>query len=127
MGTVAFAATKISGPDVTGVNEKKVVLNLQMPEAWTAAGIAMDFSAAALGGFSVITRYAFGPSAAVTDFGYKFNLFGTKTTAKDGTTASTVKLAGHWSAAGTAGVSPPIPDNTDLKAITDMGLTVWGY
>lgn len=127
MAAVAFAATLKKGPVVTGVNERKATISLQMPEVWTAAGIALDLSAAALGGFSVITRYEFGPSVLITDFGYKFCLFGTDSDDGDGITASSCKLGGHWGAAGTAGVYPPIPDSTDLKAITTMKLTVWGY
>lgn len=127
MSTVAFAATLKKGPVVTGPNEKKVTLSLQMPEVWVAAGTALDMSVAAMGGFDVVTRYEFGPSTAITDFGYKFCLFGTESANGDGITGATCTLGGHWGAAGTAGVYPPIPDSTDLKAITKMKLTVWGY
>jgi hypothetical protein len=127
MTAVAFAATLKKGPIVTDVNEKKVTLSLQMPEVWAAAGVALDMSAAALGGFSVVTRYQFGPSAAVGDSAYKFDLFGTESDDDDGITASTCTIAGHWGCAGTAAAYPAIPDSTDLKAITDLKLTIWGY
>ena len=124
--TTAFAATLVDGyPVVEGPKRKMAKFYIQMPDSWTGAGESLDLSTAANGAFSVITDYVFGPSTAVADHGWVYNLFGTATTAKDGITASTVTVSAHSSAGSAATMANSNAD--DMSATTTMMLTVWGY
>ena len=125
--TTAFAATLVDGfPVVEGPKRKRAKFYIQMPSSWTGAtGEALDLSDADNGAFSVITDYSFGPSTAVVDHGWVYNLKGTATTAKDGITASTVYVTAHSSAGSAATMANS--DSDDMSATTTMMLTVWGY
>lgn len=122
--TTAFAATLVEGPVVEGPKRKRARFTIQMPNSWTGAGVALDLSTAANGSFAVITDYKFGPSPAIADFGWVYDLIGTAATGH-GVTASTVKVVAHSSAGAAATMANS--DTDDMSATTTMNLTVWGY
>jgi hypothetical protein len=123
---VLFAATKVAEYGVKGFKHKEKTFTLQLPSVWAAAGISWNLSAE----FSVVTGCSFGPQNAIGANAYIWGLIGTATTAGDGITASTVKLTAHENKTGAAPAVeafPAVADDTDLKAITALRVTVRGY
>ena len=127
--TTAFAATKVSGPHSTGVNEKKATYTLQMPSAWTAAGVSWDLSA----DFDYVGKVEFGASGAVTDHSRKFDIIGTIVTAagkgKGMIAAAGVSIVAHHDPAdATTSLQAfgSVADSVDLSAINDILVTVTG-
>lgn len=123
--STAFAVTLANGPIVESVKRKRATVTLQMPSSWSgAAGHAIDFSSSSYGSFTTITDYKFGPSTAVVDFGWVYDLKGTAATG-GGITASTCYVCAHSSAGSAATMANS--DTDDMSATTTMNLTVWGY
>jgi hypothetical protein len=72
MTTTAITATLLRiMPE--GVKRKRADIDLLLPESWTAAGVALDLSAAALGGFTYIKDWTF-TGAGVGDYTTIYNL-----------------------------------------------------
>lgn len=117
--TTAVVATKIAGPHVLGPDLKVAVYKFECPTSWTAAGVALDLSA----DLDFVTSYIFGVSGVVTDHGYKFDLAGTYTA--DGLAAASLTVVAHWSAA-SAAVLDDVDNSTNLSAVNDLILTVFG-
>jgi hypothetical protein len=123
--TTALSATKIStarlGPDI-----KVGAYVLQLPDSWTLAGVALDLSA----DFDHVYGAVFGVSGAITDHGMVYDLIGTvvaSTTGdgQGGIAASGLSLVAHRDAA-TEVVFPGVPNSTDLSAVNDMTMLVFG-
>jgi hypothetical protein len=121
----SFSATKISdarlGPDI-----KVAAYVVQLPSSWTLAGIAFDLSA----DFDHVYGAVFGVSGAVTDHGNVYDLIGTvvaSTTGdgQGGVAASGLSLVAHRDAA-TEVVFPGVPNSTDLSAVNDLTMLVFG-
>ena len=119
--TVAFAATLVEGPVVCGPKRKRIKFKIQMPESWTGTGVALDMSDY----LDVVCEYQFGPSTAVVDFGWVYDIVGTAASDDDGITGSTATLCAHSSAGSAATMANS--DTDDMKATTNMYLTCWGY
>ena len=117
--STAVTATKIAGPHILGPDLKVAVYKFACPTSWTAAGIALDLSTE----FDYVTSYIFGVSGVVTDHGYKFDLAGTYTAS--GLAAASLTVVAHWSAA-TAAVLDDVDNSTNLEAVNDLILTVFG-
>ena len=117
--TVAFGATKIYGPIVIGPDLKIASYKVQMPEVSVEAGHALDLSA----DFTAVYAGVFGPSGAVGDFGYLYGLIGTY--AATGVLADGLSVVHHWTT-NSAAAFPIVTAATDLKAVDDIILTVFG-
>jgi len=104
-----------------------------LPESWTAAGVALDLSAAALGGYTYIKEWKF-LGAAATDMQVEYDLISSAngTGADAGSLlASGCKVVGHQGAvktgdaqAATVFGSCADAENHSTKA---CHLIVWGY
>jgi hypothetical protein len=116
---IAFGATLISGPHVLCPDLKVAIYKVQMPEVSVEAGHTMDVS----GAFDYVYGMQFGPSGASGDFGYLYGSVGTY--AADGTAAASVKIVHHFGQA-TVGAFDILTAGTDMKAVDDMYVTVWG-
>ena len=117
--TVAFGATLISGPHVLCPDLKVAIYKVQMPEVSVEAGHTMDVSAQ----FDAVYAMQFGPSGASGDFGYLYGTVGTY--AAGGTDSSAVKIVHHFGDA-TVAAFDILTAGTDMKAVDDMYVTVWG-
>ena len=117
--STAITTTLIAGPHILGPDLKVAVYKFACPTSWTAAGVALDLSAE----LNYVTSYIFGVSGVVTDHGYKFDLTGTYTA--DGLAAASLTVVAHWSAA-SAAVLDDVDDSTNLSAVNDLILTVFG-
>ena len=103
MATTAFTAAIVQGPMVCGIRQKKTKISLTFPTVWAAAGVALDLSAAALGGYEYIEKWHF-IGAAATDYQVNWDLISATKgtgTAANCLTASTCKVVGHQGAAKT--------------------------
>jgi hypothetical protein len=121
--TTAFAATKLESVNL-GPNLKLAVYRLQLPDSWTAAGVAWDLSSE----FDYVFSAQFGSSGAITDHGRKYSIFGTITTSgkgNGGIAAASVTIGAHQSA-GSAAAMAAVPDSTDLSAVNDLTVVVLG-
>jgi hypothetical protein len=117
--TTAFSATKVFGPHCLGPKFKVAGYKLQLPSSSTAAGEALDLSS----DFGYIYGAIFGNSGAAADHGYKLDLIGTY--ASTGVVSSGVSLVEHWNAE-TAAAMGAVTNATDLKAVDDMFVLVFG-
>ena len=117
--TVAFGATLISGPHVLCPDLKVAIYKVQMPEVSVEAGHTMDVSAQ----FAAVYAMQFGPSGASGDFGYLYGTVGTY--AAGGTDAAAVAVVHHFGQS-TVGAFDILAAGTDMKAVDDMYVTVWG-
>jgi hypothetical protein len=117
--TVAFGATLIYGPIILGPGLKVASYKVQMPEVSVEAGHALDLSA----DFTYVYAGVFGPSGAVGDFGYLYGLIGTY--AATGVAAAGLSVVHHWTTNGAAAF-PVVTAGTDIKAVDDLILTVFG-
>jgi hypothetical protein len=118
MGT-AFGTTKIYGPTPICPNLKVAVYKLQLPSSSTAAGEAWDLSS----DFNYVYGAISGSSGAATDHGYKLDLIGAY--AVTGVVASGISMVEHWNAE-TAVAMPAVTGTTDLSAVNDMYVVVFG-
>jgi NAD/NADP transhydrogenase beta subunit len=121
--STSFSATLVNSTNL-GPNLKVAVYTLQLPSSWTAAGVACDLSAE----FDYVFGAVFGSSGAVTDHANKYSLFGTITTSgkgNGGIAAASVTLGAHRDA-GTAAAFAAVPDTTDLSAVNDLTMVVFG-
>jgi len=121
----SFAATALVPAHNTGLRMREATYKLQMPSAWTAAGVAWDLS----DDFTEVFSVEFQASGAVTDHQNKYAVIGTFGTY--GLTASTVSIVAHQqeSDGGGSATDPlvSVPDSDDLSAINDMVAVVKGY
>jgi len=115
----AFSATKISGPHVIGPKLKVAFYKVQMPSASTEAGEALDLSS----DFNYVYGASFGNRGVEADFGYKFSLAGTYSA--NGVVAAGLVVTEHMGS-DSAAAFDIVAANTDLKAIDDMTMMVWG-
>ena len=132
MTTTAITATLLSGPLPMDPRRKKAVISLLLPESWTAAGVAIDLSAAALGSFTYITESHF-TGVGIDDYDNILQLIGTEgTSANEGNlSASTCKVYAVRGAIKTgdaqaATVFGAVTATTNLSALA-CHLTVYGY
>lgn len=124
--TAVFVPTQTKDYGVQSISKKEKTYSLALPASWLAAGVAWDLSA----DFAVVTGADFSAQAVVTNHGYKWGIIGTTTTAKDGFTASSIKLVAHENKTGSSsGVEafPAVADATNLSDITDLRVTIRGY
>ena len=117
--TTAFAATKVFGPHPLGPKFKVAGYKMQLPSSSTAAGEAWDISA----DFGYIYGAIFGNSGAAADHGYYLNLIGTY--ASTGVASSGISVVEHWNAE-TASAMGAVTGTTDLSAVDDMFVLVFG-
>jgi hypothetical protein len=85
------------------MREKYYCLKLTLPESWTAAGVALDLSAAANGGFTYISKCKF-VGVAATDMQVNYDLISSAVGTGDAAhalLASGCKVVGHQGAAKT--------------------------
>ena len=117
--TIAFSVTKILGPFVVCPGIKVAMYKCAMPEVSVEAGHTMDVSS----DFDTVFAVQLGPSGGASDFSVKSDTIGTYAAA--GTSASAIKVVHHFGES-TVGVFDILTAGTDLKAIDDMIVTVWG-
>ena len=117
--TTAFAGTKIYGPVPLGPGLKVAGYKMQLPDSSTEAGEAWDLSA----DFNYIYGAIFGNSGAAADHAYYLNLIGTY--ASTGCASSGVSVVEHFNAE-TAVALPIVTAATDLSAVDDMFVLVFG-
>lgn len=119
--STAITATKIAGPYAIAPDFKVAVFKIAFPDTWTAAGVALDLSSY----FDYVTSYIFGCSGAAADHAYKFDLIGTYSSSPAGMAASGLSVVAHWAAA-SATVFDDVDNSTNLSAVNDLILTVFG-
>ena len=131
--STTITATLLRNLGVTSVRERCVELSLSLPTSWTEAGVALDLSAAANGGFTYVTKAEF-MGVAITDYGVIWKLIGTAGSGihAGGLLASSVKVIGIEAAAKTGNAEAAtmpngiVADNENHSAKA-CHLKVWGY
>ena len=113
--TTAFAATEVVERQVIGPGLAYGVYQLQLPDSWTEAGVAWDLSAY---GFTTLYSVSFGTSDEIADHGYKFDTIVSA--------AASVKIVAHFAEATDDTVFNAVPNTTDLSAINDITVIVFG-
>jgi len=127
MGT-AFSATKVFGPHAVVPNLKVALYTVQLPSAWTEAGVALDLSA----DFDFVSCVHFGATTGIADHARKYAIIGTQTTSGKGKgmiAAASVKLVAHHDPADAGAALQafgPVADSVDLSAVNDMLILVEG-
>ena len=118
--TTAFGTTKVFGPHPLGPKFKVAGYKMHLPSSSTAAGEAWADLAS---DFGYIYGAIFGNSGAAADHGYYLNLIGTY--ASTGVVSSGLSVVEHWNAE-TAAAFPAVTGTTDLSAVDDMFVLVFG-
>lgn len=116
--TTAFAATAVTNDEGVFPGLKAKLYTLQLPDSWTAAGVAWDLTA----DFTYV--YGMIPLGvdAVADAAYKYSMECDGSTAA---TSSNTKVVAHYST-DAAGAMTAVPDSTDLSAVGKLSVMVLG-
>ena len=129
--TITASALSTYGDLAQGPKDRKTRLTLAF-DGCLAAGLALDLSAAALGGYNYITETHWGPGGVIADGCVFCNLFGTKKAVAplDGSISASTCKVGVFGTLNDVTTNPgllgALPDST-VTGVATQCLTVHGY